>query len=57
MEPADLLAELVLQAEIAELVDQVNTELERLVASPVARRERRAQTRLAGETVESWMRV
>lgn len=57
MEPADLLAELVLQTEIAELVDEVNTELERLVQSPLAQGQRRAQTREVEEAVESWMRV
>ena len=57
MEPADLLAELVLQTEIGELVDEVNAELERLVQSPVAQRQRRAQTREVEEAVESWMRV
>jgi hypothetical protein len=57
MEPAELLAELVLEAEIAQHVDEVNTELERLVQGAPARRERRAQIRELEETVESWMRV
>jgi hypothetical protein len=57
MEPADLLAELVLQAEIGQLVDEVNIELERLVQAEPAQRERRAKTRQAEETVESWTRV
>jgi hypothetical protein len=57
MEPAELLAELVLEAEIAQHVDEVNTELERLVQSAPGRRERRDQTRELVRTVESWMRV
>ena len=57
MEPSHLVAELVLQAELGELVDEVNAELERLVQSPTAQRQRRSQTRAVEETVESWMRV
>ncbi len=57
MEPGELLAELVLEAEITQRVDEVNTELERLLQDAPARRERRAQTRGLEETVESWMRV
>lgn len=57
MDPADLLAELVLQAEIAQVVDEVNTELEQLVRAPSVQRSRGAQTRQLQETVDSWMRV
>lgn len=55
MEPAALLAELVLQAEIVQRVDEVNAELERLVQDAPARQERRAQIRELEQTVESWM--
>ena len=55
--PADMMAELVLQAELAELVDEVNTELERLANTPRAHRERREQTRELEDTVAAWMRA
>jgi len=57
MDPADLVAELVLEADIAEKVDEVNAELERLVETRPARRRRRAQTQRLEQTVEGWMRA
>jgi hypothetical protein len=57
MAPSELLAELVLEADAVQKVDEVNTELERLVEKPPAKRRRRAQTHELEETVESWMRV
>ena len=51
------MAELVLEADIAEKVDEVNAELERLVETRPARRRRRAQTQRLEQTVEGWMRA
>ena len=57
MKPDELVAELVLQAEIAQRVDEVNKELERLLQPEPAKRDRLARQRRLEETVESWMRV
>jgi hypothetical protein len=57
MDPADVVAELILEAELAQVVDEVNGELERLAHTPVAHRERQAQTREFEDTVAGWMRV
>jgi hypothetical protein len=56
MDPEELLAELVLEADVADKVDEVNSELERLVETPPAKR-RRAQTHEFQEALDRWMRV
>jgi predicted transcriptional regulator len=56
LDPADLLAELVLQAETAQVVTEVNQELERLSQGPLDRRHERAQMRQLEATVLAWMR-
>lgn len=53
MDPADLVAELVTQAETAQLVGEVNAELERLAQPP---RRRRAEMRQLEATIQSWLR-
>ena len=57
MDPSDLLAELVLGAETAQLVEEVDAELERLAQTPTTRRQRRAELRELESAVDSWMRV
>jgi hypothetical protein len=56
MDPAELLAALVLDAETAQLVTEVNRELERLSQGPVQRRRERARMRVLEATVRGWMR-
>jgi hypothetical protein len=48
-------AEFVFTAETAQLVDEVNEELERLSQGPVERRHQRAEMRKLESTVEGWM--
>ena len=55
VDPADLLAELIMQADTAEVVAEVDRELERLSQGPVAHRRRRAQVRQLEATVSGWM--
>jgi hypothetical protein len=55
IEPAELVAELVSQAETADLVAEVNRELERLSQGPVERRRQQAEMRRLEATVSAWM--
>lgn len=55
MEPADLLAELVMEADAAQVVSEVNRELEQLSQGPSARRRRQARVRRLDATVSGWM--
>lgn len=55
LDPAELLAELIGEAETAQLVDEVNRELERLASSPDGRRTASPEMRRLDETVRSWM--
>jgi predicted transcriptional regulator len=55
VDPAELVAEFVFTAETAQLVDEVNEELERLSQGPVERRHQRAEMRKLESTVEGWM--
>jgi predicted transcriptional regulator len=55
MEPEELVAELVMQAESAQMVDEVNRELERLSQGPIERRRQQARMRQLEATVSSWM--
>lgn len=55
MDSADLLAELVFEAEMAQLVSEVNHELERLSQGPFERGRDRAEMRQLEATVCSWM--
>jgi hypothetical protein len=48
-------AELVAQAETAQLVAEVNRELERLSQGPVERRRQQAEMRRLEATVADWM--
>jgi hypothetical protein len=52
---ADLVAELVLQAETAQVVAEVNRELERLSQGPVEHRRREAEMHELEATVLAWM--
>ncbi len=56
VDPAELVAELVSQAETAQLVAEVNQELERLSQGPVERRREEAAMRKIEATVAGWMR-
>lgn len=56
VDPADLLAELVLAAETAEVVAEVNRELERLSQGPVERRRQAAAVRQLESTLSGLMR-
>jgi hypothetical protein len=56
VDPAELVAELVSQAETAQLVSEVNEELERLSQGPVERRREQAEMRKLEATVAGWMR-
>jgi hypothetical protein len=56
VDPSELLAELVLQAEIAHVVAEVNRELERLSQGPGDRRQEQAELRELEATVLAWMR-
>jgi hypothetical protein len=53
--PADLVAELVFQAETAEVVAEVGQELERLSQGPVERGRQQAQLHELEATVSAWM--
>ena len=55
MDPSELLAELVFEAETAQLVSQVNQELERLSQGPVEHGRERAEMRRLDATVAGWM--
>ena len=55
VEPAELVAELVLAAETAQLVGEVNRELERLSQGPIDRRRERTDMRRLDATVAGWM--
>jgi hypothetical protein len=55
MDPAELLAELVFEAEMGQLVSEVNQELERLSQGPVEHRRERAEMRRLDATVAGWM--
>ncbi|HEY1523795.1 MAG TPA: hypothetical protein VGF70_12355 [Solirubrobacteraceae bacterium] len=55
VEPPELVAELVAQAETAQLVAEVNRELERLSQGPVERRRQQAEMRRLEATVADWM--
>lgn len=55
VEPAELVAELVLAAETVELVAEVTEELERLSQGPVERRRERAELRQLEATVSAWI--
>jgi hypothetical protein len=55
MAPAELVAELVFQAEMTDLAAEVNQELERLSQGSVERRDQRAQLRELDATVAGWM--
>jgi predicted transcriptional regulator len=56
VESAELVAELVAQAETAQLVAEVNQELERLSQGPVERRRDQAEMRRLDAAVAGWMR-
>jgi len=56
VDPADLLAELVLQAETAQVVAEVDRELERLSRGPVARPSQSTEMRELDAAVATWMR-
>lgn len=53
--PADLLAELVMEAETAQVVAEVNRELERLTQTPVSGRQEGTEMRNLESAVLSWM--
>lgn len=53
--PAELVAELVSQAETAQLVAEVNQELERLSRGPGERRREQAEMRRVEAAVAGWM--
>ena len=53
--PAELVAELVLAAETAQLVAEVNQELDRLSQGPVERRREQAEMRRLEAAVADWM--
>ena len=55
LEPGDVLAELVLEAETAQVVAEVNQELERLSQEPAARRSQQEGMRELEATVLTWM--
>jgi hypothetical protein len=55
MDPADLVAELVSQAEMAQQVAEVNQELERLSRGPVERHRERAEMRQLEAALAGWM--
>lgn len=59
MNPAELVAELVLQAETTQVVTEVNVELEKLAGRPVAQRStearEREEMRRVDRTVTAWM--
>jgi predicted transcriptional regulator len=55
IDPADLLAELVMQADTAQMVSEVNRELERLSQGPRERRRQQARLRQLEATVSGWM--
>lgn len=55
VEPAELVAELVLAAETVELVAEVTEELERLSQGPVERRREQAELRQLEATVSAWI--
>jgi hypothetical protein len=56
MDPADLLAELVMQAETTQVVGEVNRELERLGQGPGERRRQQARLRQLEAKVSDWMK-
>lgn len=56
VEPADLLADLVLEAETAQVEAEVNRELERLSQGPEQRRQEGAEMLELEATVLAWMR-
>jgi hypothetical protein len=56
MDPADLLAELVMQAETTQVVGEVNRELERLSQGPSERRRQQARLRQLEAKVSDWMK-
>ncbi len=56
VDPADLLAELVLEAETAQVVAEVDRELERLSQGPRERRQEQAEMRELEATLLAWMR-
>jgi hypothetical protein len=55
MDPAELLTELIMQAETTQVVGEVNQELERLSQGPVERRRQQARLRRLEATVLGWM--
>jgi hypothetical protein len=55
VDPADLVAELVVRAEMSQLAAHVDRELERLSQGPVERRRERAEMRQLEATVVGWM--
>jgi predicted transcriptional regulator len=55
MDPGELLAELIAEAETAQLVAQVNAELERLTQGPATPGRRSAEMRELEATVRGWM--
>ena len=55
IDPADLVAELVFQAETAEVVAEVNRELERLSQGPAERGRQKAELHELEATVSAWM--
>jgi predicted transcriptional regulator len=55
IDPADMVAELVFQAETAQMVAEVNRELERLSQGPAARGRQQAQLHELEATVSGWM--
>lgn len=55
MDPADLVAELVSQAEMAQQVAEVNRELERLSRGPVERHRERAEMGQLEAALAGWM--
>jgi predicted transcriptional regulator len=56
IDPSELVAQLVLQAETAQVVAEVNRELERLSQGPAANERQRDELRELEATVTSWMR-
>jgi predicted transcriptional regulator len=56
VDPADLLSELVLQAETAQVVAEVNRELERLSQRPTERGREQSEMRRLEAAVQAWMR-
>jgi predicted transcriptional regulator len=55
VDPSELVAELVSQAETAQLVAEVNKDLERLSQGPVERRRQQAEMRKLESAVAGWM--